>query len=90
MIDALIAGKFYGQPVQKTGMQGKPFAISKVRAAAGDGEGLFVNVISFEADTVTALLPLVSNLVSVTNEFCRFSIVGVQARHAGQLQPRTP
>lgn len=58
MIDALIAGKLYGQPVEKTGKQGKPFAIAKVRAAAGDGEGLFVNVISFEADAVAALLAL--------------------------------
>lgn len=58
MIDALIAGKVYGQPVQKTGKQGKPFAIAKVRAAAGDGEGLFVNVISFEASAIAALLAL--------------------------------
>lgn len=58
MIDALIAGKLYGQPVEKTGKQGKPFAIAKVRAAAGDGEGLFVNVITFDADTVAALLAL--------------------------------
>lgn len=58
MIDALIAGKLYGQPVEKTGKQGKPFAIAKVRAAAGDGEGLFVNVISFDADAVAALLAL--------------------------------
>jgi single-stranded DNA-binding protein len=58
MIDALIAGKLYGQPQQKTGKQGKPFTIAKVRAAAGDGEALFVNVISFDADTVAALLAL--------------------------------
>lgn len=58
MIDALIAGKLYGQPVEKTGKQGKPFTIAKVRAAAGDGEALFVNVISFDADTVAALLAL--------------------------------
>ena len=58
MIDALIAGKVYGQPVQKTGKQGNPFAIAKVRAAAGDGESLFVNVIAFDPDTVAALLAL--------------------------------
>ena len=58
MIDALIAGKLYGQPKQMTGKQGKPFAIAKVRAAAGDGEGLFVNVITFDPDTVVALLAL--------------------------------
>jgi len=58
MIDALIAGKLYGQPKKMTGKQGKPFAIAKVRAAAGDGESLFVNVITFEPDTVAALLAL--------------------------------
>lgn len=41
-----------------TGKQSKPFAIAKVRAAAGDGEGLFVNVIAFDAETVAALLAL--------------------------------
>ena len=58
MIDALIAGKLYGQPKQMTGKQGKPFAIAKVRAAAGDGESLFVNAIAFDPDTVAALLAL--------------------------------
>jgi single-stranded DNA-binding protein len=58
MIDALIAGKLYGQPKQMTGKQGKPFAIAKVRAAAGEGEALFVNVITFDPATVAALLAL--------------------------------
>lgn len=58
MIDALIAGKVYGQPKQMTSKAGKPFATAKVRAAAGEGEALFVNVISFDADTVAALLAL--------------------------------
>jgi len=58
MIDALIAGKLYGQPAQRTGKSGKPFAVAKVRCAAGDGESLFVNVIAFDSDTCTALLAL--------------------------------
>ena len=58
MIDGLIAGKVYGQPVQRTAKTGKPFAVAKVRCAAGDGESLFVNVIAFDADTCTALLAL--------------------------------
>jgi single-stranded DNA-binding protein len=58
MIDALIAGKLYGQPAQRTGKSGKPFAVAKVRCAAGDGESLFVNVIAFDDDTCTALLAL--------------------------------
>jgi single-stranded DNA-binding protein len=58
MIDALIAGKLYGQPKTMTSKAGKPFATAKVRAAAGEGEALFVNVIAFDADTVAALLAL--------------------------------
>ena len=58
MIDALIAGKLYGQPKQMTSKAGKPFATAKMRAAAGDGEALFVNVIAFDPDTVAALLAL--------------------------------
>lgn len=58
MIDALISGKLYGQPTKRTGKSGKPFAVAKVRCAAGDGESLFVNVIAFDGDTCTALLAL--------------------------------
>ena len=58
MIDGLIAGKLYGAPQQRTDRSGKPFAVAKVRCAAGDGESLFVNVIAFDANTCTALLAL--------------------------------
>lgn len=58
MIDGLIAGKLYGAPQQRTGKSGKPFAVAKVRCAAGDGESLFVNVIAFDSDTCTALMAL--------------------------------
>jgi single-stranded DNA-binding protein len=58
MIDALIAGKLQGQPTEKTGKSGKPFVIAKVRAAGGDGESLFVNVITFSHSTGAALLAL--------------------------------
>lgn len=58
MIDGLIAGKLYGAPQQRTGKSGKPFALAKVRCAAGDGESLFVNVIAFDGDVCTALMAL--------------------------------
>lgn len=58
MIDGLIGGKLYGQPTERTSKTGKPFAIAKVRAAAGDGESLFVNVIAFDDAPVAALLGL--------------------------------
>ena len=58
MIDGLIAGRVHGQPTSRTSKNGKPFAVAKVRAAAGDGEALFVSVIAFDAAPCTALLAL--------------------------------
>ena len=58
MIDALIAGRLYGQPTERVGKAGKPFAVAKVRATASDGESLFVNVIAFDAAPSGALLAL--------------------------------
>lgn len=58
MIDALIAGKLYGQPEERTDKTGKPFAVAKVLASAGDGGDLFVNVIAFDSAPSTALLAL--------------------------------
>lgn len=58
MIDGLIAGKLYGQPAERMGKAGKSFAVAKVRAASGDGESLFVNVIAFDAAPCAALLAL--------------------------------
>lgn len=58
MIDGLIAGKLYGKSARRTGKNGKPFVTAKVRAAAGDGETLFVNVITFSNIVGDALLAL--------------------------------
>ena len=58
MIDGLIAGKVYGQPEERTGKNGTPFATAKVRAAAGDNSPLFVNVIVFAETARVALLAL--------------------------------
>lgn len=41
-----------------TSKAGKPLATAKVRAVAGEGEALYVNVIAFEAGTLTALMAL--------------------------------
>jgi single-stranded DNA-binding protein len=58
MIDALIQGKLYGQPAERAGKTGAQFVTAKVRAAAGDGEGLFVSVIAFSHGACAALLAL--------------------------------
>ena len=58
MMDALIAGKLHARPEVRTSKNGSPYATAKLRAAAGDGDLLFVNVIAFEPATVAALLAL--------------------------------
>lgn len=58
MMEGLIAGKLQGKATERTSKAGKPFAIAKVRAATGEGEALFVNVIAFDTAPCTALLAL--------------------------------
>ena len=54
-IEALILGKLHQKAEYRSSKTGRPFVIAKVRAAAGDGESVFVNVIAF-ADTASAAL----------------------------------
>ncbi len=59
MIDAILSGRIYGTPAEKTsGKTGKRFVTAKVRVAAGDGESLFVNVIAFDDRVCSGLLAL--------------------------------
>lgn len=58
MIDALIAGRIYGHPKQGVGKNGSQYVTAKLRAAAGDGEMITVNVIAFNADVCRSLLAL--------------------------------
>lgn len=58
MIDALIAGKLYGAPVKRTSTNDNSFVTAKVRVAMRDGEGAFVNIITFSRSCGEALLAL--------------------------------
>jgi single-stranded DNA-binding protein len=58
MIDALIAGKLLGDPEQRSGKAQSQFVVAKLRASAGDGELLIVNVIAFDDAPSKALLGL--------------------------------
>jgi single-stranded DNA-binding protein len=59
MIEGLVAGKVYGKPERRMGSNsGRPFVTAKVRAAVGDGEAVFVNVLAFEPSAQAALLAL--------------------------------
>ncbi len=58
MIDALIAGRVYGAPEQRTDKHGHAYAVAKVRTLTGSGEAVFVSVIAFDDAPVAALLAL--------------------------------
>jgi single-stranded DNA-binding protein len=58
VIDALIAGKLYGTPIERAAKNGNRFATAKVRVATVTGDGYFVNVIAFARPAVDALLAL--------------------------------
>lgn len=48
MIEGLIAGRLTGTPEERTDRFGKLFMVARMRANAGDGSSLFVNVVSFD------------------------------------------
>ncbi len=58
MIDGLVSGRLVGTAEQREGKNATRFAVAKVRASAGDGESVVVNVIAFAADACAALLAL--------------------------------
>jgi len=58
MIEGLIAGKLVGVAETRQGKHGTSFALAKVKASAGDGESLIVNVIAFAAEASAALMAL--------------------------------
>lgn len=58
MIDGLVSGRLVGVAEQREGKNATRFAVAKVRATAGDGEGVLVNVIAFAPEACTALLAL--------------------------------
>jgi single-stranded DNA-binding protein len=57
VIDALVAGRIFGTPAERTSKNGNKFATAKVRVAVRESS-LFVNVIAFSSTAVTALLAL--------------------------------
>jgi len=58
MIEALITGKLFGTAQARTGKNGKPYAMAKVKTTGGDGDSLFVSVIAFADAACAALLAL--------------------------------
>ncbi len=57
-IDALISGRIHKTPRSGVSSNGNRFATAIVRAAARDGNGIFVSVIAFSRSACDALLAL--------------------------------
>lgn len=57
-IEALILGTLHAAAENRTSKAGRPFVTAKVRAAAGDDNAVFVNVIAFSETACSALLAL--------------------------------
>ena len=58
MIDALIAGRLFGRPEERSGQAGSVYVTCKVRAATDDGDTIICNVIAFHDDVRASLLAL--------------------------------
>ena len=58
MIEAIVSGKVYGKPVQRSSKAGAAFTVAKLRVATSASESLFVNVIAFSESAQAALLAL--------------------------------
>jgi single-stranded DNA-binding protein len=84
MIDALIAGRLSGAPVERTTKAGQLFATCKVRVSLRDGSAQFVNVIAFDESAVGSLLALSDHdSVALAGELT----VGVYQRENGAARP---
>ena len=57
-IEALITGKLHQRAESRTSKSGKQFVTAKVRAAAGEADSLFINVVAFSESACAALLAL--------------------------------
>lgn len=58
MIDGLVAGKLVGKAEMREGKNASKFVVAKVRATAGDGDGVVINVIAFAPEACAALMAL--------------------------------
>ena len=58
MIDGLVAGKLVGEAEMLEGKNASKFVVAKVKATAGDGDTIVVNVIGFSPEACAALMSL--------------------------------
>lgn len=58
MIRALITGELVATPQERTGRNGKPFALARVSVPQGEDGRIYCSVIAFEQSAVARLLQL--------------------------------
>jgi len=58
MIRALVTGELRADPQQRTGKNGKPFALARLSVPMGDEGRVSCSLIAFEAEAVARLLQL--------------------------------
>jgi hypothetical protein len=58
MIDGIVSGRLHGAPAEGSGQGGSRYVTARVKAVAGDGDTLIVNVIAFVDAVRQALLDL--------------------------------
>jgi single-stranded DNA-binding protein len=58
VIDGLIAGTLHAAPERKTSQSGRGFVTARIRAAAHNGETVFVSVVAFDAAVGEMLLSM--------------------------------
>ena len=58
MIDALVGGKLFKAAEERRSQAGKTFVTANIRAADGEGEGLFISVVAFNDSAKAALLAM--------------------------------
>jgi hypothetical protein len=74
MIDALVTGKLYGQPEQRTSKNGKAFVVGKLLVSMGTEERVFASLIAFDENSCRALLALSEGETAAVSGELRFNL----------------
>lgn len=83
MLDALVGGTLFAKPVERMTKANRPFVTAKLRVPTRE-DSIFVSVVAFKADVVTALLALdAGDSVALSGELK----VSTYTDRSGQAQP---
>jgi single-stranded DNA-binding protein len=87
VIDALVAGKLFGLPVERTAKNGNTYVTAKMRVPTRDGEAQFVNVVAFASSVVAALVAVGDgDAVALTGELTAKAYTGKDGQPRPSLE----